>query len=177
MEPNRDEVLFSLAPNSPTLIATGKSAADIFYSTFNGTYSVFAPASALGLLSIDNVDAADIAPAPDPAQRLATYTLTLTVKNPQMGNVDVDPNLSEYPEGTEVTLTAEPNEGKKFTKWKIWDPNYPDGSRSVIDTNDVLYLTMDGDYVVKAFFKCGGGAMAPLLLGVLGLWALVRRRA
>jgi len=61
-----DEALFSLAPDSPTLLTYGYSAADIFYSAFDGTFSVFASAEELGLLAGDNVDSIDIAPIPEP---------------------------------------------------------------------------------------------------------------
>ena len=58
-----DEALFSLAPGSPTLGALGASAADIFYTDFAGTFSLFASATNLGVLDVANVDAIDIGPA------------------------------------------------------------------------------------------------------------------
>lgn len=45
---------------------------------------------------------------------IANYTVTITVEN---GTVTKDPNLELYPEGTEVTLTATPNEGYEFSGW------------------------------------------------------------
>ena len=84
-----DEVLFSLARGSPTLFGTDGapglvgvdddgnsviddvtetglgddlSAADILYSNFNGTHSIFVSHDRLGLLPTDNVDALDIGP-------------------------------------------------------------------------------------------------------------------
>ena len=57
-----DEVLFSLAPGSPTLTTYGLSAADIFYSDFSGGLWLFATAANLGLLPTDDVDALDIKP-------------------------------------------------------------------------------------------------------------------
>jgi len=48
----------------------------------------------------------------------------------------------------------------------------------VNDTNEVLYLTVDGDYLVKATCKCGGGGVEPfgaMALLVLGLGVLIRR--
>lgn len=54
-----DEVLFSLAPGSPTL-SLGYSAADVFHSGFNGTFSVFRNSFDLGLLASDDIDAIDI---------------------------------------------------------------------------------------------------------------------
>jgi len=112
------------------------------------------------------------------------YTLTLKLKDPGPSTVEIEPNdpnwpALAYPPGTELTLTAVPGGDKTFKKWKVWDPNHPgDGNYIVIDTNNPLYLTMDADYKVKAFFKCGGGGMVPLLLmllGLVGLMALRRR--
>lgn len=89
MDPGEDEVLFSLAPGSPSLLgldgAPGQggvdddgvngiddvgetglgddlSPADTFSSTFNGTHSIFVSHDRLGLLPTDNVDALDIGP-------------------------------------------------------------------------------------------------------------------
>lgn len=61
---------FSLAPNSPTLIAGGYSAADIFYTTFNGTFARVYTAAQLGLLETDNVDALESNTAPEPTTLL-----------------------------------------------------------------------------------------------------------
>ena len=91
MDPGQDEVLFSLSPASPTLWGrdgapgvagtdddgvngiddfgeTGwpgsddYSPADVFYSAFDGTFTLFAPAKSLGLESTDDIDALDIRP-------------------------------------------------------------------------------------------------------------------
>lgn len=60
LDPNFDEMLFSLAPGSPSL--AGFSAADVFYTGFDGSFSLFASADDLGLLETDDIDAMDIAP-------------------------------------------------------------------------------------------------------------------
>ena len=60
MDIGDDEVLFSLSTGSPTLTAVGGSGADLFYSTFDGTFVRQVSADELGLLSTDDVDAADI---------------------------------------------------------------------------------------------------------------------
>jgi len=125
-----------------------------------------------------------------PGGGMPWYTLTLLCKDCQYGRIFLDPeprNLEYpmYPYGTDVTLLAEPNEGKKFTKWKIWeayDPNI-----TGIDKNNPITIDMVGDRTlanrtVKAFFKCGGGGgieeTLPLLIvfTTLGLFALIRRR-
>ncbi len=61
-EQNVDSVLFSLAPNSPTLLDNSLSPADIFRSRLDGTEttSAFATAESLGLLPTDNIDAIDV---------------------------------------------------------------------------------------------------------------------
>jgi hypothetical protein len=56
-EPNVDELQFSLARGSPTLILNGRSAADLFRSRGNGTFAVYTIADDLGLLPTDNIDA------------------------------------------------------------------------------------------------------------------------
>jgi len=76
-------------------------------------------------------------------------------------------------------LTAEPNEGKKFTKWKVWDAD--DANITVIDRNNPITIDMVADRQVKVFFKCGGGGIEeglPLLIvfATLGLFALMKRR-
>ncbi len=89
MDTGLDEILFSLSRGSPSLFGpdgapgaagvdddgengvddfgeTGMgddlSPADIFYSSFGGTFLTFASSSAMGLLPTDNVDALDIGP-------------------------------------------------------------------------------------------------------------------
>ncbi len=114
------------------------------------------------------------------------YALTLYYINQQFGRVLLDPppddpNLPLYPAGTEVILTAEPNEGKGFKWWTLYDPNHPgDGNYGITDTNNPIALVMDSDWEVEAKFKCGAGSALPFLpviLGVLGLAVWVRRRA
>jgi hypothetical protein len=107
------------------------------------------------------------------------YKLELIVKNPDYGWVDVFPNWVLYPPGAGVTLTAFPDPNRSFGKYKIWDDpnNFPDPNYVDIDANEVLHLTMNNDYLVEAVFKCSSGSVAilPMMLGVLGLFMLVRR--
>lgn len=109
------------------------------------------------------------------------YHLTIEINDEEKGSVSVDPNLPEYPANTEVTLTAIPFEGKSFKKWKIYDPNYPgDSNHITIDTNSVLTLVMDGDYVIRAMFGCGSGVEQALpilvVLVVVGCGIVAGRR-
>ncbi len=73
---NLDQALFSLAPGSPSLTTGNISAADILFSDFDGSYSVFAGHSSLGLLASDDVDALDIKPI---APLFLTYATPPTV--------------------------------------------------------------------------------------------------
>jgi len=117
-----------------------------------------------------------------PGGAMAFYTLTLLYKDAQYGRVVLDPPPSNpsnpmYAADTDVTLLAEPNEGKKFTKWKVWDADDP--NITVIDKNNPITIDMVTDRKVKAFFKCGGGGVEdalPLLI-VFATLALIRRRA
>lgn len=64
-QPGVDAILFSLAPGSPSLLQTGQSASDVFFSDFSGNFGVYAAAGQIGLqpnpgggvgTSGDNVD-------------------------------------------------------------------------------------------------------------------------
>lgn len=58
-----DFMLFSLVPNSPTLVALGATPGDILITAPNmGPPGIFAPAQALGLQPGDDLDALDIVP-------------------------------------------------------------------------------------------------------------------
>jgi hypothetical protein len=63
-----DSALFTLTPDSPSLGAIFQgSAADIFYTAFDGRFSVFTSYNELGLASTDVIDGLDIASVPEPA--------------------------------------------------------------------------------------------------------------
>lgn len=127
-----------------------------------------------------------------------SHSLSLTVKKQDRGTVTIEPDLLDdpnnastdpnvptdpneprrYTDGTEIVLLATPVEGKSFKAWKIFDPNHPGDTNYVVqDSNTVLYLTMDTDHEVQAVFKCASGieTLLPMVLGVLGLFALARR--
>lgn len=64
---NIDEgwAMFSLSRNSTSVLVYGYSAADVFVTTFNGSYSLAYTAEQLGLNATDNIDAMETAvPAP-----------------------------------------------------------------------------------------------------------------
>jgi hypothetical protein len=54
--------VYSLAPGSPTLALLGASPADILQTIWPGSPTVLVPATALGLLPTDDIDALDIVP-------------------------------------------------------------------------------------------------------------------
>jgi len=106
-------------------------------------------------------------------------TLTITETNGSWGSVDVEPNQPMYEPNQTITLTAIPIEGKAFSRWEIYDGNYPgDANHAVFDTNDVHVLVMDTDRQVGAAFVCGGSASMLMPLGVvLATLLIVRRRS
>lgn len=112
------------------------------------------------------------------------HSLALTVENEPFGTIQFDPvpddpNAPQYVEGTPVTLTAVPNEGREFAQWRILDPNHPgDANYGTIDTNATLTLVMDEDTEVLATFRCGSGmGMAlPLAAVLMASCVVIRRR-
>jgi len=114
-----------------------------------------------------------------------TYELDVSIAKSDWagwGTVDVDPNLARYFVGRTVTLTALPDDGIAFKKWRLYDPNHPnDPNYIVTDANNPLALVMTADRQVVAVFRCApGGGMLPMLsvmLATLGLFVLLRRKA
>jgi hypothetical protein len=110
--------------------------------------------------------------------------LTVNQVNGDWGSVQLHPTpaVSEPPEyifgvGTEVVLTAEPNEPRGFRHWVIYDPNFPGlDANAVFDSNRTTKIVVDTDRQVKAVFTCGNDPtpLVLLTLGVVGLVALVR---
>ena len=49
---------------------------------------------------------------------IPTYTLSSTVSPAEAGKITASPSADTYPEGTQVTLTAEPNENWVFKQWE-----------------------------------------------------------
>lgn len=70
---NNDLMIFSLAPGSASLLLTDNflgrrlSAADLFITDFDGTFSLWASAESLGLRPGDNIDGLDVTAIPAPS--------------------------------------------------------------------------------------------------------------
>jgi hypothetical protein len=113
-----------------------------------------------------------------------SYHLVITERDPASGVVQIDPapqdpNDMQFPQGSLVTLTASPAEGKSFKWWKVYDPNHPgDANYVVMDFNNPTTILMDADRKVDVIFKCGSsaGLFLPMMLGVLGLLAAAKRK-
>ncbi|MEF8874652.1 MAG: PQQ-binding-like beta-propeller repeat protein, partial [Candidatus Thermoplasmatota archaeon] len=73
--------------------------------------------------------------------RKLPYELTVNIEGE--GEVEIDPDQTEYEEGTEVNLTALPADGWKF---KAWTGDY--GS-----TEEEITITMDSDMEITANFE------------------------
>jgi len=72
-----------------------------------------------------------------------SYTLTVTIEGE--GEVDIDPDQDEYEEGTEVTLTAIPDE----VEFAFWE-NTPGEVDDI--TEEEIVITMEDDYNIIAHF-------------------------
>ncbi len=85
----------------------------------------------------------------------------LTVNTDGEGEVEVDPEQEEYEEGTEVNLTAIPEEGWSFAGWT---GDVPDEE----EYNEEITLTMDEDKQVMAHFETIPTPLYPLTLEIEG---------
>jgi len=73
-----------------------------------------------------------------------TYALDVTIEGD--GMVDIDPDEDEYEPGTEVTLTAEPEEDWHFVEWT---GDVLEGD----EEEDMITVTMDEDKEITAHFE------------------------
>ncbi len=71
-----------------------------------------------------------------------TYTVTTSFSPAEAGSVELDPPGGTYDEGTEVTATADPNEGWTFSEW--------DGT--VSSTQNPYTFTVDEDINLESLF-------------------------
>ena len=80
------------------------------------------------------------------ASATTKYALTTVVVPAEAGTISADPDLANYKEGTEVTLTAKKNFGYQFKEWQ-------DANGASLGTNATLTLTMDAEKTAKAVFE------------------------
>ncbi|MBS3816492.1 MAG: hypothetical protein KGY76_02890, partial [Candidatus Thermoplasmatota archaeon] len=78
----------------------------------------------------------------------AKYELTLSTDG--QGSVDRDPERSEYEEGTNVTLTAQPEDGWEFSHWE------GDPLEGVVE-DDEINITVKDNFNITAYFQEAGG--------------------
>ena len=76
------------------------------------------------------------------AGELTTYTLDASVATPENGSVKINPNLTVYSNGLDVSLTATPATGFEFVSWLIDDKD--------TSTSNPLTISMDADTVAVA---------------------------
>ena len=74
------------------------------------------------------------------------YVLTTNVTPADAGNIAIDPDMTSFKEGTEVTLSATKNFGYQFKEWQ-------DGTGAVVSTDAKVTVTMDADKTMKAVFE------------------------
>jgi hypothetical protein len=151
---------------------------DIAYDNVEGRWGTFTNIShSLDVRKIKSEDYGSVTIDPDVLDRNDTND----PNDPNHGDPNDYSELRRYTDGTEVVLVADPCDDRGWKKWKIWDdPNrYPDSNYVTEDTNAVIYLTMDRDYVVEAIFSCSASssAMPPvaMVLVLLTLAVAVRR--
>lgn len=74
------------------------------------------------------------------------YALTKNVIPAEAGTISIDPDLSAYKPGVEVTLTAKKNFGYKFKEWQ-------NENGETVSTDATTKVTMDADKAINAVFE------------------------
>ena len=80
------------------------------------------------------------------AVQVTKYALNTSVTPSDAGSIKVDPELTSFKEGTEVTLTAKKNFGFRFKEWQ-------DATGSTVSTEATTTVTMDAEKTMKAVFE------------------------
>ena len=80
------------------------------------------------------------------AAQVTKYTLTTSVSPAEAGTISVDPDMTSFKEGSEVTLTATKNFGYKFKEWQ-------DAAGAVVSTDTKVTVTMTEDKTMTAVFE------------------------
>lgn len=87
-QPGIDQVIFSLAPDSPSLMPP-YGPGDLFVSNGTGFFEMFCSASALGLFAFDNVDLLDYVPCDDILPSVLEWAIGYAGE-PCIGDLDGD---------------------------------------------------------------------------------------
>ncbi len=111
-------------------------------------------------------------------EEMDTYELTVTVESEGQGEVEITPDQESYEEGTEVELTAIPEDGWRFSEW----------TGDYEGEEETITVTMDEDKEITAHFEedveedekdkdedeaIGPEAMIGIILLILLLLALI----
>lgn len=80
-----------------------------------------------------------------------TYTVRVNTNDASMGIVTVSPNTGSYTAGTQVTITAVPNDGYKFVRW----------DDDTAGTTNPYTFTVSTDVAFTAFFSTTSQPYSP----------------
>lgn len=80
------------------------------------------------------------------ASTTTKYVLTTSVSPAEAGVIAVEPDMTSFKEGTEVTLNAIRNFGFQFKEWQ-------DGTGATVSTDAKVTVTMDADKTLTAVFE------------------------
>ena len=80
------------------------------------------------------------------ASTTTKYVLTTMVSPAEAGTVAIDPDMTSFKEGSEVTLNATKNFGFQFKEWQ-------DGTGATVSTNAKVTVAMDADKTMTAVFE------------------------
>lgn len=156
------------ASTSPEFWGAGFPA-DVAYDDFEVRTGVFANVPRHLKLKIANARYGTVTIDPDLPDPNDTFDPNAV--DPNDPNTNPSLRLLRYTDGTEIVLSPEPLPDRGWRHWKIWDdPNhYPDPNHQITDTNAVLYLTIDKDYVIEAVFSCSASdsALPPIAMVLL----------
>ena len=151
---------FDYVSCSPDVTAVEKPGNQVWFTFFGDSaefsYTVQAPAGAgtydfEGWVLDEDLNPFEVGGDDEVAVSAAgTYTLTVTVSPAGSGTVTQDPDLAQYPAGTVVTLTADPNAGWEFSHW----------SGAASGTNEETTVTMNADRSVTANFAAPAESFA-----------------